>query len=247
VLLARSYFLEHAFYLSLTVFLKLLIPVIFAFIFSFVYFRDKKYHFFILYFVTSILVGVIFSGGDSIAINIFFDLFISVALITGLFIHKLGTYPKTSYKKRAVYLYALIFLISFSLTIFAKNEYIPIENLQSEEKITLSDVSFIKTHKGNALCETIILCYFAKKPFVYDPFLTNVLVKKRILKETDLTNLLKEKKFSLIQLEPLSYYHRNMLIRGEERFSDDFLSKLNMYYYLKYKSELGVYFVPKQN
>ena len=193
------------------------------------------------------MVGVIFSGGDGIAVNVFFDLFISVALITGLFIHKLGTYPKTSYKKRAVYLYALIFLISFSLTIFAKNEYIPIENLQSEEKITLSDVSFIKTHKGNTLCETIVLCYFAKKPFSYDPFLTNVFVKEGILNETDLTNLLKEKKFSLIQLEPLSYYYGNMLTQGNERFSDDFLSKLNMYYYLKYKSELGAYFVPKQN
>jgi len=243
----RPYFLEHAFYLTLVVFLRLFIPIIFSFIFSFISFKNKKYHFFILYLITSIVVGIILSGGDGIAINIFFDLFISVSLATGLFIHKLHVYPKTSPIKRAIYLFVLVLLTSFSLIILPRSEYTSIKSLRSEEKITLSDVSFIKTHKGHALCETIILCYFADKPFVYDPFLTNVLVREDILKETDLTNLLKEKKFSVVQLEPFTYYHKNVLIQGEERFSDDFLSKLGLYYYIKYQSEFGVYFVPKQN
>jgi hypothetical protein len=245
-LLSRPYFLEHAFSLSFTVFIMLFIPITFSFILSFISLNEKKYKFFILYFITSIVVGVIFSGGAGIAINIFFDLFISASLTTGLFIHKLHVYPKTSPIKRAMYVYALVLLISFSFVFFAKNEFVSIKNLKSEEKVALSDISFIKSRKGNVLCETIILCYFADKPFTYDPFLTNVLVKEGVLKETDLTNLLKEKKFLVVQLEPLSYYHRDIVIQGKERFSDDFLSKLKEYYYIKYQSGLGVYFVPKQ-
>jgi hypothetical protein len=241
-LFLHLYFLSHAFYLSLSVFMVLLIPIVFSFIFSFISFKERKYHFFILYFVTSLVVGAIFSGGGTIAINIFFDLFISASLAIGLFIHRLYPYSKISPKKRGVYVYILIVLVLFSLVLFANN---PRENLKSEEKITLSDVTFIKNHKGNVLCETIVLCYFAGKPFVFDPYLTSVLVKKRILKETDLTSLLKDKNFSLIQLESWSYYHRNMSIQGEERFSADFLSKLRQYYYIKYQSELGVYLVPK--
>jgi len=128
---------------------------------------------------------------------------------------------------------------------FARNNYFFLEELKSEEKISLSDVSFVKNHKGNALCETILLCYFAGKPFVFEPYGANLLVEKKLLKEADLTNLLKEKKFSVIQLEPMSYYHRSLLIPGEERFSNNFISKLNTYYHISYRSELGIYFVPK--
>jgi hypothetical protein len=244
-LFVRLYFLSHAFYLSFAVFTMLFMPIIFSFIFSFISLKENKYHFFILYFVTSLALGVIFSGGGGININVFFDLFISVSLAIGLFIHKLNPYLKNSPKKRVIYLYILTILILFPLIFNVSNKSLSIENLKSKERMTLSDVSFIKAHKGNALCETIVLCYLAEKSFVFDPYLTNVLVEKRILQETDLTNLLKEKKFSLIQLESLSYYHSDILIQGEERFSNDFLSKLKTYYYIKYKSELGVYLVPK--
>lgn len=246
-LFGRLYFLSHAFYLSFAVFTILLMPIIFSFIFSFMSLKENKYHFFILYFITSLVLGVIFSGGGGININVFFDLFISLSLAMGLFIHGLNSDLKISPKKRVIYLYILAILILFPLNFFVKNNHLSLENLKSGEKMTLSDVSFIKAHKGNVLCETIVLCYFAEKSFVFDPYLTNVFVEKRILQETDLTNLLKEKKFSIIQLEPLSYYHRNTLIQGEERFSNDFLSKLKAYYYIKYESALGVYFVPKQN
>jgi len=73
--------------------------------------------------------------------------------------------------------------------------------LPAHENEFNSAVELMKTHQGPALCESLLLCYEAGKPFEYEPYSVQDLVRTGRLHEDELLQLLRTHHFQTVQIE----------------------------------------------
>jgi hypothetical protein len=121
-----------------------------------------------------------------------------------------------------------------------------------------SAIEFVRSRSGPALCESLLLCYEANKPFEYEPFSVQDLVKTGRLRETDVLQLLKTHHFRTVQIalrtdeEKLkdsdlraSLSSNQTASDTERRFTPNFMKELLQDYQLtKRTSEMAI-FCPK--
>ena len=111
---------------------------------------------------------------------------------------------------------------------------------QLEQEFT-SAVDFVKSHPGPALCENLLLCFEAGKPFEFDPYAVDQLVKTGHVPEAAILRQLDEHHFSTISLlatEPIGPAARG-------RFSQAFMVRLLNRYKPAVQSSSNAIFVPK--
>ena len=72
--------------------------------------------------------------------------------------------------------------------------------LPIQEKEFRSAVEFVKMRPGPALCESLLLCYEAGKPFEYEPFSVRDQINTGRIKEDDVLQLLRTHHFQAIQI-----------------------------------------------
>jgi hypothetical protein len=70
---------------------------------------------------------------------------------------------------------------------------------QSEDEFR-SSVQLVKSRPGPALCETLLLCYEAVKPFEYDAFFVRDQIQIGRLQEGKVAQLLRTHYFQTIQV-----------------------------------------------
>jgi hypothetical protein len=102
-------------------------------------------------------------------------------------------------------------------------------------------VNYLKAHSGDAICEELLACFEAGKPYLYDPFFANALVKLKRIPEAGILEGLKSKRFATVQLnadEPAGPGPRL-------RFSAAFMEALLANYRMDLTSGQLVFFVPK--
>ncbi len=64
-----------------------------------------------------------------------------------------------------------------------------------------AEVSFLVAQPGPAICESLILCYDAGKPYTLDPFDCARLVRMGKLNSSEIVKQIAEKKYGAIQTE----------------------------------------------
>jgi len=127
------------------------------------------------------------------------------------------------------------------------------------EKEFLSSVEFVKARPGPAICESLLLCYEAGKPFEYEPYSVRDLVRAGRIPEKDILQLLRTNHFQTVQISlrsdeaSLAGTADLLLSLGsdqkapdtERRFTPKFMSELlNDYELSKRTSDMAI-FCPK--
>lgn len=200
----------------------------------------------ILYLLFSLAIGLSFGTGSGTDMNIFFDTFISLSLGTGLLLKQIGT--ERIYKSILLLISAhVIFIIGVKMFIQRDLQL----NYKDAEVIMKNDIAVVKDIPGNALCEKIDICYYAGKPFVYDPFIVDEMILSGQLEEQEVLKLIESKYFSVIQLDiPLSQeYVGNTLPytltkRKNLRFTENILRAIWKNYKEVRTSSNGAYYIP---
>jgi hypothetical protein len=220
-----------------------LIPIIFLCIVDVALFPPTNQNILLLcYVLFSALWGAITLSGAGVDRNAIFDLIIALTIVSGLLLHKLSVDFKWSkcWGKRleSCVIFIFISLISFNIHSKLITTKIFFQNLSLRKATTASDVAFIASKNGPAMCENLALCYWSGKKFEVDYFNAGQKIEAGVVDSEILVRLLKNNYFATIQMDK-----RNAI-------SNRFPAMINEVIAANYKIQRfsegnGVFLVPK--
>jgi hypothetical protein len=213
-------------------------------------------------FILSHILAFWMAGGFGVDLNIFFNALATSVIACGMALSDI-TVTAENWRpglwSAALMMFAIFFV---SIMIFVPGQLrrdrqglkvLSIHQIEFE-----SALEFVKSRSGPALCESLLLCYEAGKPFEYEPFSVRDLIKTGRLGESDNIQLLKTHHFPTVQIalrsdeEKLNDYDLRASLSSdqtapdtERRFTPSFMKELlNDYQLSKRTSDMAI-FCPK--
>ena len=211
----------------------------------------KKYLIINLYLIFALIFGIIFSGGDGVDLNIWYDFFIALSFQIGIF-YSISEkfYLENILAKRL----ALLFICVISIIPFLKVRQLyvnPIEELKTfkeNETLYLNNVNFLRSYKDPTLFEEPLVGFLSGKKFIFDPFCGTELMRAGKIPEAILVDKLKTKYFNVIVLRE----NLNKLVKEEDYqyWTNNVLQSMKENYFLISKKKVNYetdyyYYVPK--
>jgi hypothetical protein len=135
-------------------------------------------------------VGLAFSAGDGVDVNIFFDVCVACALALGLV-------AETNSTRAALCALPLPLML---IAGFHDNNFFFTPAFRS---VSARDIAFLKSHPGPALCDQLSLCLWAGKDAQVDVFNTGEQIKTGARDPAALTRLIAARHFAVLQLQDL--------------------------------------------
>ena len=172
----------------------------------------------ILFFCT-LATGAFFSGGEGVAINALFTSLIAVCILVGLFFDNVEKDFVDGGVSRAVAWAVPVSFLWLGIPLLVCGNWNPwarLREVHRAEGLFERDVAYLQQHSGPALCESLLTCSAAGKPYAYDPFNATRLVAFHKLSAESMVQALRERHFGVIQTEGL--LSREDPVR-EERFA----------------------------
>lgn len=216
MLLAPRPYSSSRFFQSLLDFYgPLLVPTVLAIVIAVRFHRDSQRRFVSLWFLTAALLGAYFGGGVGVAINANFDSLLAMTLLLGFFfdtqLQHMEMNPTPWWNRWATATLFAWLLIPLLLSGNSNPVARLAEDSASSERFQYA-VNLLRSLPGPALCESLLLCYYADKPFVYDGFNATRQIEFGRLRESDVLDPIHAGSYSAIQLDkPLENawrYHR---------------------------------------
>lgn len=151
----------------------------------------------------AVAVDAIFSGGEGVDINIFFGYMLAVALLTAVFWAELPGLPaRLSIFRNSAAVCSLFFLL-LAMDIIRNQNISPLKRLR-DDKISAQrfaiETAFIRQQPGPAICENLLLCFYAGKPYLYDPFNAHLYMESHRLDPQVISDELKDRRWGAVQL-----------------------------------------------
>jgi len=218
---------------------------------------------FVAAFVSSHGLAFLLAGGFGVDLNIFFNALAATVILCGLALSDIsfaiaGSRAAAS-NSAAAFMFGFFFI---SIAIFApgqlRRDRQNFRELPLQEKEFVSAMEFVKLRPGPALCESLLLCYEAGKPFEYEPFSVRDQVNTGRIKESDVLQLLKTRHFQAVQIGLRSdeeALDESQLIASlgsdqkapdtERRFTPNFMKELLEDYQLSKRTSQMAIFLPR--
>jgi len=180
------------------------------------------------YFFSSLLIGAAFAGGSGVNANTFLDNLFAISIIMGACLDLLWKAPIPSFGKGGRWRFLVpVLLYSTVVTTFVPrgvNVRRYLSQLPEWQRLYDAEVSFLVAQPGPAICESLVLCYDAGKPFIFDPFNSMRLVQLGKLDSNEIVKQMAEKKYGAIQT------YGPVTDRPNGRFPKDVLEAIDRYY-----------------
>jgi len=150
-------------------------------------------------------LGVCFLGGAGVDANVLFDADIALALGAALFLSRLagGAYAGVA---AAAYAAPLILAAWTNAGDDWRTEAYWLHPMRNEAHLAQSDIAFLQSRNGPALCEMLSLCYWAGKPATVDVFNIGEAFDAGARSDGELTAMIDARRFAVIQFNPDSPY-----------------------------------------
>lgn len=232
--------------------------------------RQPTARFLVYYVVLSLALGFYEYGGNGTDVNMMFDALIGVSIVAGLLLHYLmdvlqpgGAFLAKQAGPGAAgpgRLGLALLPLALSVSIFAALPEKALKPRTYGEFVAaqadfLADVAFLQAHPGPAICETILLCYYAGKPFSYDPFNAGQMLVKGLRDEKALVRSLEDGLFAAVQtnhplaeryaLDPPPPATAQPYVAPRERFTENTKIALGQAYVLARQTESRAFYVPR--
>ena len=158
----------------------------------------------LFYFSFACLWGAFISGGSGVDVNALFDVVLAAVLIGGVLLRHVDQmeYLNQSEVSRfsvvilAVLVVALV--VPFPYEIVKAREFWKTRELAIES--VAEDIRYLADAHGPAMCESLALCYWAGKKFEANDFMTREKIRAGVIDRGKLTELIKSRYFSVIQI-----------------------------------------------
>ncbi len=187
-----------------------------------------------IWFVLSLIIGVVFAGGSGVNVNAFFGNFLSISVLVGALISFAWAESSGSAQRRSwlevglpVILFgALLFPFEASLGVRPDQRF---HEIRMQEARFEKQVRILQDRPGPALCNSLLRCYLAGKPYTVNPFDSANLVLVGKLDGGEIVDKIQRGEYGAIQLDrPLGFYPRPILL--SERTPRVVLDAIGKYY-----------------
>jgi hypothetical protein len=123
---------------------------------------------------------------------------------------------------------------------------------RKRQETFLADAKYIADRQGPAICESLLLCYEAGRPFILDPFNSRQYILSGRLDQGELIRRITAREFAVIQLhadicdDPTTQSCHILHYRQKiDRFTDEVLYAIDQSYEVARRSTFGSFYVPK--
>ncbi len=155
--------------------------------------------------IFSHMLAFLLSGGAGVDMNIFFTPLAATVMACGLALSDisfaLAGWRPAIWNSAAALMFGFFFI---SIMIFVpgqlRRDRGKMRTLPGLENEFRSAVEFTKARPGPALCESLLLCYEAGKPFEYESFSVRDELKTGQIREDDVLQLLRTHHFQTVQI-----------------------------------------------
>lgn len=195
------------------------------------------------------LFAAAFAGGDGVDKNIFFDSMFSLVIVGALAFAEFAPLLDrllVQSKVRSVALAALLLAPSSGILIETplrlRYDWFDIKSLRSRASDFDTAVELLKSRPGPALCEDLLVCFEAGKPFAYDPFMAYARIKIGRLDRDDVAAMIESKSFTSVQLNKAS----ELTPEDQPLFPSNMMRALLVNYRVKLRLAQSVVLVPNE-
>jgi hypothetical protein len=206
--------------------------------------RSKEGVFVLIYVVISVLWAVFLLGGRDVGENAVFDVILALTLVVGILIGRVHSMKWAPLNEEQPISALLVLCLVLTIGVVSPKRFYEtretVKILETSKVHSGEDVSFIAAHPGPAMCENLALCYWAKKRFEVDLFLTGQKIETGVFSEKKLTDLIDRGYFAVVQLDDQTgttfRLPGNVVAHIRERYDLRRISKTG-----------GSFFVPRAN
>jgi hypothetical protein len=238
MLTPRVYSISKMFF-STSIVLPLAVSLIIAAAWSIRHLRERKYRAIAIYFFISLSLGIALYGGGGTVANMFFDCFLAISIIMGVLLDFLWRSDYPLLRKGGPWRWAAP-LVLFPMPCIDIPP-VHLHPLIAESKEFKSEVAFLAAQPGPAICESLLRCYDAGKPYIFDPFNSASLMRLGKLDGQLLVERIARKEFGAIQTsQPVIE-----MSRPNTNFTDDVMDAVERYYKIAVQDGNCVIYVPR--
>jgi hypothetical protein len=208
--------------------------------------------------IISIITASILSGFEGASYNMFQDAAVFLGVAAGILMSELR---KIEVSSRWIQALATALPLLVAQPILARapsaaaqayNARALLDSGRKKQEVFLADAKFLADRHGPAICESLLLCYVARKPFILDPFNSRQYMLSGRLDDGELIGRIAAREFSVIQLRAdicddlttqtchILHYRQKV-----DRFTDPVLYAIDRYYVIARRSIFGSFYVPK--
>lgn len=246
VLTPRSYSLAAALHSFLGFYGPIQIP--FAAAIAAVFYASKKSssRVIVLLFATSLIIGIEFAGGSGVSINAFFSNLVAISMLLGVLMAQLRTKPFSDISPILASGLAVVAFASLVYPMQLAGELNPIAKLRDARASELRlqrETAFLKQQPVPALCESLLRCYLAGKPYGYDPFNSTNLIRAGKLNTDELIGRIERREYGAVQL----YVPVELMPRPNDHFADQVLDAIKNNYQIGFRETDCTIYLPKAN
>jgi 4-amino-4-deoxy-L-arabinose transferase-like glycosyltransferase len=152
--------------------------------------RTARRDFCLIYVAAALAVGLVFSAGDGVDVNIFFDLALACAFAV-------GAIAETNSARAAL---CALPLPLFLIANFHDNNFFFTPDFRKQ---SARDIAFLSSHPGPALCDQLSLCLWAGKGAEVDVFNAGEQIKTGARDSASLAQMIAAHHFAVLQLQDL--------------------------------------------
>jgi hypothetical protein len=265
LLTSRGYSWKGAIVKSCDVLLPVLMPLIAALWMARYCWKNPSQRVLALLLVCAIAVNTFFMGGNGVTINAMFGSMLAIVLLTGVLCAELpGLLPGRLKGLPQAVICAVFFLwLAVPMVIsgdplvinaiiyrtpldFTANwrTDLALERSRAGEQRFAAEVAYLRQQPGPALCEGLLRCYYAGKPYIYDPFNATRFIAQGKLDANVMVDRLRNREFGAVQV----YGNVEQMLGGRwpnNHFAPSILRAIQEYYRPGFKDEDGIIYVPR--
>jgi len=204
--LKRAYSWRYAWNNNLHIYLsRMQIVLLFAALWSILAWRRQKL--LVSAFLLSHFVAFLLAGGYGVALNIFFNAFAGAVIICGVGLaHIKNELIQLDVGSLHVGLCGALMLglvlgLSLEIPSRIRESYKDLTSLHSNEAEFQSATQLLRSRPGSALCENLLLCYEAGKPYEFDVYQVSSELKDGSLDPQRVLNLIESRRFQTVEVD----------------------------------------------
>jgi len=220
LLAKRQYDLEGMFHRLRFSILVLAIPLLCSFKTAKETLRDSKWRWLSIYFFCSLGLGIAAFSGAGIDVNLMFDFVIAASILITL----ASANPSSKYVLPAIIILLSVGSVLRLSTMPSRSE------IKTKEALYERDVEIIRSIPGPAICEDLLICFWAGKPLQFETFLIKQSIVTKKIDETLVLETLRNRKWAVVQVNRPE---------APNRFTENFLQTLRAEYKLHDSRDRG--------
>ena len=223
------------------------LPTVAALLTAFVCWKNPARRVLALLLFCALAVDTYFSGGSGVDVNGIFGSMLAIVLLCGVFWAEFSRLPLGQTLTRSPLAVCSIFFLGLAIPMIRSGNGRTDKVLQErreEARRFAAEVAYLRQQPGTALCESILRCAEAGKPYLYDPFNATRFVEQGRLDANVIVDQLRNHEYGAVQLYD-SVEEKIANPDAQTCFALPILRAIDQYYRPGLDNEDGVIYLPK--